>query len=70
MPITHNKTQPATWVGGNYDYRLDRWESGYWKTEGELFNSLDTALTVDYYSETHMKLMAICVVDEVLERLR
>lgn len=64
------RAQYAHWVGGHYSADLQFWENGYWKTEGELAQSLDSAKTVEYYSIVHMKLIAVNVVDQAMEDMQ
>ena len=71
MPLIHHTiAQPSHWVAGHYYEPLDIWENGYWLTEGEIFESLDTATTIEYYSLTHIKLTTISVVDDAMENMR
>ena len=69
--------QLAHWVSGDFwfwytpsDNPVIEWCNGYLLTEGELVEMLDKAKTVDYYSEVHMKLVCVYVVDEAIERMK
>lgn len=60
----------ANWVGGVEHKTIDgAFTPGSILTEGELVERLDKADTVDMYSRITCALVAVNVVDDILERL-